>query len=74
MSNAQIDVEGLSDIQIEKVKNYIAFLRLSGDKEAARQEIQRLWQKWEETATPMTDEDAAQIAEEAIAEVRAQNR
>lgn len=74
MANVQIDVEGLSEMQIQRVKDYIAFLRLSGDNAAARTEIQRLWQKWVDTAPKMTDDEAYQLAEEALTEVRAKKK
>ena len=73
MPNVQIDVEGLSDNQVEMLIHIADLMRsMSTMKQVqARKEFGRLWAEWKKVAPAMDEDEVQALVEDAIADVRA---
>ena len=65
-----LDLEGLSDDQVELVREFVAFLRSATSDDAARERLQQLLSRGVDQDGGLSDEDAMAIAEEAVRHAR----
>jgi hypothetical protein len=66
-----LDLEGLSNAEIEVVKGFVAYVRTpEGKRELVRSSFAHFWDEWKKRAPEMSDEEAAGIAAEAVAFAR----
>ena len=70
-SDTTLDLEGLSAAEIEAVKGFVAYVRTpEGKLELARAEFERFWDDWKKRAPDMSEEEAEELAREAVAFAR----
>lgn len=70
-SDRDLDLEGLSSAELEAVKGFVAYVRTpEGKRELARSSFARFWDEWKKRAPELSDEEAADLAEDAVAFAR----
>lgn len=72
MPETKINLEGLSEEQLQLIGTIVDFCRRSNamDQMQAREEFGRIWDEWKVVASPMNEDEVAELVEEAVAWAR----